>query len=222
MTGAADPARSGVGRRGIADNVAGRISRPYQRIPGVQAAVLFDGDVVLSTAHGYADVERGVAADDPTTCSAWPRTPRRSPRRQSCSSSRPARWRSTTPSASGCPVSSPPVSDVTLREMLAHSERDLPRRPRQRLLAAHATLSRTRRAAARSPLSGAECSRRNERFKYSNITFSLLGLVIRAASGSGVQRLRHRQHRRAARAAPTPVPSSTRPARASTPSGTAR
>ena len=31
----------------------------FDRIPGVQAAILHDGDVVLSSAHGLADVESG-------------------------------------------------------------------------------------------------------------------------------------------------------------------
>ncbi len=71
--------------------------RRYLRIPGVQAAVWYDDALTLSTAHGYADVER----EEPLTTSQLFRiashSPRPSPRPRSCNWSSAACCAWTTP-----------------------------------------------------------------------------------------------------------------------------
>ena len=92
----------------------------YQRIPGVQAAVLFDGDVALSTAHGLADVERGV----PLTTDHLFRVASHSKTFTATAIMQLVEAGTLTLDDSvgkWLPWSQSPVSDVTLREMLAHS-----------------------------------------------------------------------------------------------------
>ena len=153
----------------------------YQRIPGVQAAVLHDGEVVLSAAHGLADVESELSL-----------TPEHLFRVASHSKTFTATaimqlveaGALTLDDAAGkwLPWLEQPVSEVTLREMLAHSSgifRDSRDSDFWQLMRPFPDEAALREIA----LSGAAVLPRNERFKYSNITFSLLGLVIRAASG---------------------------------------
>ncbi len=153
----------------------------YQRIPGVQAAVLHDGDVVLSSAYGLADVEHGLAL-----------TPEHLFRVASHSKTFTATAVMQLVEAGSLalddaagkwlPWLEPPIAEVTLREMLAHSSgifRDSRDSDFWQLMRPFPDEAALREIA----LSGAAVLPRNERFKYSNITFSLLGLVIRAASG---------------------------------------
>ena len=153
----------------------------YQRIPGVQAAVLFDGDVALSTAHGLADVERGV----PLTTDHLFRVASHSKTFTATAIMQLVEAGTLTLDDSvgkWLPWSQSPVSDVTLREMLAHSTgifRDGLDSDFWQLMRPFPNEGELRGIA----LSGAGVLPPNERFKYSNITFSLLGLVIREASG---------------------------------------
>ena len=79
---------------------------------------------------------------------------------------------------------------VTLRELLAHGGGVV----RDGWDGDHWQLVRpfpdARHAARGSPPTTPPCSRRNERFKYSNIGFSLLGAVIEAVTGRSLRRPR--------------------------------
>jgi CubicO group peptidase (beta-lactamase class C family) len=157
----------------------------YLRVPGVQAAVLVDDEVVLDTAHGQADVAAGAAL-----------TPGHLFRIASHSKTFTAtavlqlaesgQLRLDDPLRVHLPWiadSSPKLARVTLRELLGHAggvvrdgdesdfwqlARPFPDEAELRGLVTDAN-------AVLEP---------NERFKYSNIGYSLLGLVIAAASGS--------------------------------------
>ncbi len=159
--------------------------QPYLRVPGVQAAVLLGDQIVLSTAHGLADVERAV-----------PLTTRHLFRIASHSKTFTAtavlqlaeqgRLRLDDTAGSWLPEltdGGSPLADVTLRELLSHASgmfrdsrdgdfwqlwRPFPDRDglREILLSADVAVVP-----------------RHERFKYSNIGYALLGLVIEAASG---------------------------------------
>ena len=91
------------------------------RLPGIQAAVLHDGDVVLETAHGLADVDRRHRPDDrPPLPHRLPlqdvhRDRRRAPRRARRAAPRRHRRAVAARSRGG-----PPIARVTLRELLAH------------------------------------------------------------------------------------------------------
>jgi CubicO group peptidase (beta-lactamase class C family) len=154
----------------------------YLRIPGVQVAILFEDQIVLSAAYGHADVEGDVAL-----------TPSHLFRVASHSKTftataimqlveagtlglddKAGRWLAWLQS---------PVADLTLREMLGHSSgmfRDSPDSDFWQLSRAFPDGAELR-AMALSP--AAVVLPANERFKYSNVAYSLLGLVIEAASG---------------------------------------
>lgn len=159
--------------------------QPYLRLPGVQAAVYADGRVALSAAYGCADVERSV-----------PLTPQHLFRIASHSKTFTAtvvfqllerdtlrlddtagRW---VPELS---ESQSPLAAVTIRELLSHAAgiyRDSSDGDFWQLW---------RRFPDRAELLQIVCAPqaavlpRNERFKYSNIGFGLLGLIIEAATG---------------------------------------
>ena len=125
----------------------------------------------------------GRAADDRGTCSASPPTPRRSRRRPSCNSSRRASCGSTTPSDEHVAALAGVADRRPHRGRAAGSRRwGRARQPRGRLLAAAAGVPR-RRGAGRGLPRRADVLERNERFKYSNIGYGVLGLVIEAVSG---------------------------------------
>src|SRR3954451_15794711 len=153
----------------------------YQRIPGVQAAVLYESDVMLTTAHGEADVENAVALrpDHLFRVASHSKTFTATAIMQLVEAGSLAlddevgKW---------LPWLGQTVWRVTLREMLAHSSgifRDSLDGDFWQLMRAFPDEAALREIA----MSGASVLPKNERFKYSNITFSLLGLVIRAASG---------------------------------------
>ena len=160
--------------------------QPYLRVPGVQAAVLLEGEVLLSTAYGLADVERGVEL-----------TPRHLFRIASHSKTFTATailqlaeqgaLRLDDTAGSWVPYlaeQGSPLAAVTLRELLSHSSgvyRDSAdgdfwqlRRPFPDRFGLEQILL--------DP--DAPVLARNERFKYSNIGYGLLGLVLEAASGT--------------------------------------
>jgi CubicO group peptidase (beta-lactamase class C family) len=153
------------------------------RIPGIQAAVLHDSDIVLSTAHGLADV----AAGTPLTTAHRFRIASHSKTFTATAvvalaeggvlrlDDTVGRW---LPDVVGTGV-----GDVTLRELLAHGGglvRDGWDGDHWQLVRAFPDPAGLQRIAA----DAAAVLARNERFKYSNVGFSLLGAVIEAATGT--------------------------------------
>jgi CubicO group peptidase (beta-lactamase class C family) len=163
------------------------------RVPGVQAAALAGGELVLSTAHGHADVENDVAL-----------TPRHIFRIASHSKTFTAtlimrlvqagKLRLDDTAAQWVDfLAGSPLGRATVRELLAHSsgvirdgadadfwsfERSFPGRDELRAMLLDA---------------GASVIARNERFKYSNVGFSLLGLLAEAVEGAPYDELARRE-----------------------------
>jgi len=152
------------------------------RIPGVQAAVLFGDEIVLSSAHGLADIDAvtplttahrfRVASHSKTfTATAVVQLAERGDLRLDDDV---GRW---LPELVG-----DPIGRVTLRELLAHGggvTRDGRDGDHWQLVRPFPDGPALRRIAADE----ATVLPRNERFKYSNVGFSLLGAVVAAASG---------------------------------------
>jgi CubicO group peptidase (beta-lactamase class C family) len=152
------------------------------RVPGVQAAVLHDDEVVLSSAYGFADLEAGtplttshrfrIASHSKTfTATAVVRLAERGVLHLDDAVSR---W---LPFLAGSGVAA-----VTLRELLAHAGgvvRDGWDGDFWQLFRPFPDHDELCRVA----LDDAAVLPRNQRFKYSNIGYSLLGLVIEAATG---------------------------------------
>ena len=153
------------------------------RIPGVQAAVLHDEDVVWSAAHGVADVSTG----EPLTDHHLFRIASHSKTFTSTAVMQLVEGGSLLlddrVGERITELASSPIAAVTIRELLSHAgglvrdgwdgdfwqlDRAFP--DRAELL---------RIAADDSAVLG-----RNERFKYSNIGYSLLGLIIEQVSGT--------------------------------------
>jgi CubicO group peptidase (beta-lactamase class C family) len=157
----------------------------YRRVPGVQAAVLHRDELVLSAAWGHADLESGTAL---TTghlfrIASHSKTFTATAILQLVAANRlrlddPAGMHVTALADAGSPL-----ARVTVRELLSHAAgitRDSPdgdfwqlMRPfpdRDGLLAMLLD-------------SGAAVLPANERFKYSNIGYGLLGLIIEAVTG---------------------------------------
>ena len=157
----------------------------YLRVPGVQAAVLLGEEVALSTANGSADLERGV-----------PLTPRHLFHVASHSKTFTAtavlqlheqgRLRLDDEVGAWLPVlreDGSPVADRTLRELLSHAgglTRDGVDGDHWQLRRPFPDATGLRQLAA---LPQAAATPANSAFKYSNIGFGLLGLVVEAASG---------------------------------------
>lgn len=155
--------------------------RRMLRIPGVQAAVAVDGEVVWETAHGFADLERRVAL-----------TPRHVFRIASHSKTFTATavlqlveaGRLRLDDRLGDHVAGLPtgVASVTVRETLGHGGG----LTRDGADADHWSLERPF-PSAEQLLAGLDAGSAvrpaNERFKYSNIGYSVLGLVIEAITG---------------------------------------
>jgi CubicO group peptidase (beta-lactamase class C family) len=156
----------------------------YLRVPGVQAAVLFDHEIVLSTAHGRADVENDV----PLTTEHLFRVASHSKTFTATAvmqlveggslrlDDRVGHWLPWLREALS------PVTDLTVRELLAHSSgliRDSEDGDFWQLLRPFPDEYGLRHMA----LTRADVLQPNERFKYSNVGYSLLGLVIATVSG---------------------------------------
>lgn len=153
------------------------------RVPGVQAAIWFDGELVLSSAHGVADVQ-----------SQAPLTTRHLFRIASHSKTFTAtavlqlvqagRLRLDDAAAAWLPfLAGSPLGEATVRELVAHTSgatRDGESADHWQLGAPFPDADELRRVAVQE---GAVLAR-NERFKYSNTAYSLLGLVIEAVSGT--------------------------------------
>ena len=157
--------------------------RHVLRVPGVQAAVWFGDGLVLSSAHGVADVRSRAAL-----------TPEHLFRIASHSKTFTAvavlqlvqagRLRLDDTAATWLPfLAGSPIAGVSVREMLSHAGGVV----RDGADSDHWQLARpfpdadALRAIA---LDDAAVLPANERFKYSNITYSLLGMVIEAVTGS--------------------------------------
>ena len=153
-----------------------------ERVPGVQAAVLHDDEVVLSTAHGVSSIENGelltdhhlfrIASHSKTfTATAIMQLVEGGLVRLDDTV---GRW---IPD-----LAESAIAPVTIRELLSHGG-GLTRDGRDgdfwQLFRAFPDRSELLRVAA----DDAQILPRNERFKYSNIGFSLLGIVIEAATG---------------------------------------
>lgn len=157
--------------------------RRYQRVPGVQAAVFADGKIVWSAAYGYADVERGVPLTDrhlfrvASHSKAFTAT-------AVLQLSEQGRLRLDDTAAAHVPeLTDVPIGGATLRDLLGHAagvirdghdgdfwQLDHPFPDRERLRG----VLRTTGSVVLPPC---------DRFKYSNIGYGLLGLVVEAASG---------------------------------------
>ena len=152
----------------------------FDRLPGVQASVLHDHDIVLATAHGHADLE-----------SATPLTTAHRFRIASHSKTFTAtavvqlaeqgRLRLDDTVGQWLDGLQGPLAPVTLRELLAHAGgvvRDGWDGDHWQLVRPFPDATTLRRIAE----DDAAVLPRNERFKYSNIGYSLLGAVIEAVT----------------------------------------
>lgn len=157
--------------------------RDLRGVPGVQAAIRYRGELVLDAAWGVADVVSGAAltSDHLFRIASHSKTFTATAVLQLADAGRlrlddaVATW---VPELAGAEI-----ADVTVRELLGHQagvirdgvdadywQRGFPFPDREALIEIAKTQGRV--------------FDRNEHFKYSNIGYSLLGLVIEAASGS--------------------------------------
>ena len=155
----------------------------FLRAPGIQAAFLLGDEVIFQGSYGLADVEAGTALTDghlfriashskTFTAVAVLQLAERGALRLDDAA---ATW---VPYLEGSPL-----APVTLRELLAHAggvTRDGSDGDHWQLYRAFPDAEQLQ---AISLAPGAPVLPANERFKYSNIAYSLLGLVIEKASG---------------------------------------
>jgi CubicO group peptidase (beta-lactamase class C family) len=154
----------------------------YVQIPGVQAAVLYDDEMLLSTAHGEAELD-----------TSTPLTTRHLFRVASHSKTFTATavmqlvergaLRLDDPAGQWLPfLAATPLRDATLQDLLAHGAgviRDGHDGDHWQLYRAFPDEARLEAIG----LDGADVLPTNDRFKYSNIGYSLLGMVIAKAAG---------------------------------------
>ncbi|MCX6520960.1 MAG: serine hydrolase [Actinobacteria bacterium] len=178
---------TGIPRSAVAD--AGRyfdrwlaFQQHHLRVPGVQAAVLHEGEVVLSTAHGVANVETG---EELTERHLFRIASHSKTYTATCVMQLVEQGRLRLDDTVGQwlePLRDSPVAGVLVRELLGHGGgviRDGWDGDFWQLFHAFPDVDALVRIAGdRSAVID-----RNERFKYSNVGYSLLGLVIEAASG---------------------------------------
>ncbi|MFC3689711.1 serine hydrolase domain-containing protein [Aquipuribacter hungaricus] len=160
--------------------------RRHHRLPGMQGAVALRGDVLLSAAHGLADVAAGTPVDDSTVfrVASHSKTFTATVVHQLATEGALGlddtlgRWLPwTTASADG-------VARLTLRQLLGHTSgltrdgADGDHWQLRRPFLDEAAL----RAVLDDPASLVTAP--DVRFKYSNIGYALLGLVVAAASGT--------------------------------------
>jgi len=155
----------------------------FDRVPGVQVAILHEDTVVMSSAHGHADVERNVAL----TTSHLFRIASHSKTFTATAIMQLVELellRLDDPAGFWLPfLDSSPLADITIRELLAHGGgviRDGHDGDFWQLFRSFPD----RTELARICLDDALVLGRNERFKYSNIGYSLLGQIIEAATES--------------------------------------
>jgi CubicO group peptidase (beta-lactamase class C family) len=154
----------------------------FERVPGVQAAVLHDDALELSVAYGHADLER----QEPLTADHLFRIASHSKTFTATAIMQLAERRALRlddEAQAWLPhLKDSPAASVTIRELLAHGSgmiRDGWDGDFWQLSRSFPDADDVRRVS----IDDADVLARNERFKYSNIGFSLLGLVIEAASG---------------------------------------
>nr|WP_246211284.1 serine hydrolase domain-containing protein [Phytoactinopolyspora alkaliphila] len=154
----------------------------YSRVPGVQAAVLLDDELLLSTAHGQADIGAGtrlttrhlfrIASHSKTfTATAVLQLAELGKLRLDDTA---GQWLSY--------LDGTPLAAATIRELLGHGAgvvRDGHDGDFWQLYHAFPDDDTLRKIAT----DRADVLPANERFKYSNIGYSLLGQIIAAASG---------------------------------------
>jgi CubicO group peptidase (beta-lactamase class C family) len=154
----------------------------YERTPGVQVAVLHDDEILLSSAYGLADVD-----------AQTPLTPRHLFRVASHSKTFTATavlqlaeggaLRLDDPIGQWLPfLADSALATATIRDLLAHGGgviRDGHDGDHWQLFRAFPDDAGLRAIG----LDGADVLPTNERFKYSNVGYSLLGMIISAASG---------------------------------------
>ncbi|MDQ1640932.1 MAG: hypothetical protein QOJ90_283 [Actinomycetota bacterium] len=156
----------------------------YLRIPGVQAAVLFQDELLMSRAYGHADIANDVplADDHLFRVASHSKTFTGTAVLQLVDSGRVrlddrlGHWLRFLAEAHA------PAAAVTLRELLTHSSgliRDGAEADFWQLLEPFPDVQALRALA----LTDTDVIPSNERFKYSNIAYGLLGLVVEAASG---------------------------------------
>ncbi|SEF15964.1 serine hydrolase domain-containing protein [Jiangella alba] len=155
----------------------------YDRVPGIQAAVLHEDKLLLSTAHGLADVEHQAAltpqhlfriASHSKTFTATA-VLQLAEREQLRLDDQAVRWLPF--------LRDTPLAAVTVRELLGHGGgvvRDSSNGDFWQLAHAFPDEDRLRDILLDD---GAGVLPANERFKYSNIGYSMLGLIVAAASG---------------------------------------
>jgi CubicO group peptidase (beta-lactamase class C family) len=156
----------------------------YRRIPGVQVAVYAGDAVALSSAYGLADVEAGVEL----TSQHLFRIASHSKTFTATAVFQLAeQGRLRLDDKAGLHVTEivgTPLGELTVRELLAHAggvTRDSPEADWWQLVTAfpdREELLAVLRAESSAVLT------ENDRFKYSNIGYGLLGLVVEAASGT--------------------------------------
>jgi len=156
--------------------------RGLARVPGVQAAVLHGDDVVLSTAHGVSALDTGEALTDQHLFRIASHSKTFTPTAIMQLRER-ERLRLDDIVGEWLPeLASSPIAAVTIRELMSHAG-GLTRDGRD---GDFWQLSRTfpdRASLLGIAADASDVLPRNDRFKYSNIGFSLLGLIIEAASG---------------------------------------
>ncbi len=153
------------------------------RVPGVQVAVWYDGEVVLSSAHGHADLRAGT----PLTTEHLFRIASHSKTFTATAVLQlveAGRLRLDDTAQTWLPfLAGAPLGSVTLHQMLAHTggvTRDGDDSSHWQLVKPFPDADELRRIALSD---SAAVLGTDERFKYSNISYSLLGAVIEAASG---------------------------------------
>jgi D-alanyl-D-alanine carboxypeptidase len=156
--------------------------RHAERVPGVQAAVLHDGVVVLSTAHGVTSTVSGepLRPDHLFRIASHSKTFTATAIMQLFE--RGALRLDDTVGERLPELASSPIGAVTVRELLAHGGgviRDGHDGDFWQLFREFPDRAELVRVAA----DAADVLPRNDRFKYSNIGYSVLGLVIEEASG---------------------------------------
>lgn len=155
----------------------------YQRVPGVQAAVVVDGEVVLSTAYGVADLTTGVplTTDHLFHVASHSKTFTATVVHQLAAA---GRLRLDDPVGQWLPdLADAPVASVALRSLLCHGGGVVRDSRDGDFWALHRAFPDAKTLLGFARDEGAVLPA-NERFKYSNIGYSLLGLVIEAVTGT--------------------------------------
>jgi CubicO group peptidase (beta-lactamase class C family) len=158
----------------------------YRKVPGVQAAVLHGTSVVYSAAFGHADVENDVTLTDRHLfrIASHSKTFTATAVMQLVQDGRlrlddtAGRW------VTALVDDSSPLALATVRDLLAHASgvfRDSDDGDFWHLVGAFPDRDRLRAILAQSD---AAVVAPNERFKYSNIGYGLLGLIVEAVTGT--------------------------------------